>query len=113
MNMYRQGDVLIVEIEEIPEETKKAIPKNGKWILAEGEATGHAHAILVMAGIMLFEQTKKQTTNDKTLPPMFLKSNIECEVTHQEHETIKLPAGTFEIIRQRYYAPREIRNVAD
>lgn len=103
MKVFRQGDVLIKEIESIPETAKKANPKNGKWILAEGEATGHHHAITLMTGILFIDELNR----------MFLHTEKSCELTHQEHGPITIPAGNFEVIRQREYTPEAIRNVAD
>ena len=34
-------------------------------------------------------------------------------IIHEEHSTIKLPPGNFEIVQQKEYSPEEIRNVAD
>ena len=43
--MYRQGDVLIVPVESIPEELDPVDREDGRVVLAHGEVTGHAHAI--------------------------------------------------------------------
>ena len=43
--MIRQGDVLIVPVEEIPATVEAVERENGCIILAHGEATGHAHKI--------------------------------------------------------------------
>jgi len=42
----RQGDVLLRRVEHIPENVTPVPRENGRIILAHGEATGHAHAIL-------------------------------------------------------------------
>ena len=45
MKQYRQGDLLLVEIDR-PSRTGKPInPQDGRVILARGELSGHAHAI--------------------------------------------------------------------
>lgn len=41
---YRQGDVMIERIEQLPADFKAAPLENGRVILAHGEVTGHAHA---------------------------------------------------------------------
>ena len=43
--MYRQGDVLIVRVDEIPADAKLINRTKRGVILAEGEVTGHAHRI--------------------------------------------------------------------
>jgi hypothetical protein len=32
---------------------------------------------------------------------------------HQEHDPIVIPPGAYRVIRQREYAPEDIRNIAD
>ena len=47
--LLRQGDVLLVPVERLPEEV--AVTASGaRIVLAEGEATGHAHAVVVGFG---------------------------------------------------------------
>lgn len=45
MMLYQQGDLLIELTENIPDKVEAVPPKDGRYILAEGEATGHAHAV--------------------------------------------------------------------
>lgn len=95
--MYRQGDLLIVSISKIP---KGATPVSHR-ILAHGEATGHTHTLedgLVFeleAGVLVFS----------------LES--ETALVHQEHDKITLPAGDYEVIRQKEYSPKGVRYVQD
>ena len=42
---YRQGDVLILRVNSVPDGLKVEPRDNGRVILAYGEVTGHAHAI--------------------------------------------------------------------
>jgi len=44
--MYRQGDVLVCAVAEIPA-TARPVQNTYRIVLAHGEATGHAHAIAV------------------------------------------------------------------
>ncbi len=46
MHSFRQGDVPLYPVAEIPAGLAKIEPENGRTILAYGERTGHAHAIL-------------------------------------------------------------------
>jgi len=45
MKIYRQGDVMIRAVAEIPSAAQDVTPKNDRIVLAHGEVTGHAHAI--------------------------------------------------------------------
>lgn len=44
--MFRQGDVLIRPVTSIPDGLKRVPLDNGRMILAYGEVTGHAHAVI-------------------------------------------------------------------
>ena len=97
--MYRQGDVLI---------TPCAIPsglrhKEGRCILAEGEATGHAH-VAIGDGVEMYE-------DDKGV--LWLSAPHGGEIVHEEHDKIDLAPGSYRITHQREYSPEEIRRVAD
>jgi hypothetical protein len=100
---YRQGDVLIERIRMLPEEVKAGKPENGKIILALGEVTGHAHVVPA-------ELAKSFVDENGGL---FIEVEEEAEVLHEEHATLRLPAGIYRITHQREYTPEAIRNVAD
>jgi hypothetical protein len=103
--MYRQGDVLIIPVTDVPERLDPVARENGRIILAHGEATGHAHAIKA-EGAALFRDPK--------LAAAFLTVTGEpVALEHDEHDTITLPPGSYRIVRQREYAPEEVRYVAD
>jgi len=102
-NQYRQGDVLIVT-SEVPSLAEKQNIKE-KLILAEGEATGHTHAIYDLDSASLFVNAEKSKS--------YLKTRKPTELMHEEHDKINLPIGEYEIIRQREYAPGSIKTVAD
>jgi hypothetical protein len=99
---YRQGDVLIEEIpvSEIP---PKAVKTKGRVILAEGEATGHAHEIAESDGEAWKIGADVVAVTVKRKTP----------VKHQEHAPIPLKKKSHRIIRQREYHPESIRRVAD
>lgn len=44
--MFRQGDVMIVPVDRVPDGLKSVPLENGRVILAHGERTGHAHALV-------------------------------------------------------------------
>ena len=104
--MFRQGDVLIVPVAKPKATLEKIGRENGRVILAHGEVTGHAHAI----------KDKRATLfRDPKLNAVFLNVTGDAPVAleHEEHDTISLPPGDYQVIRQREYTPEEIRNVAD
>ena len=108
MFMIRQGDVMVYAIDAIPEGLEPVARDNGRVILAYGEVTGHAHAILdadveLLAGAKLEER--------------FLQVLADGGATlaHDEHSAIFLPAGQYRVVRQREHdlASGQVRFVAD
>ena len=102
MKMYRQGDVMIRLVEEIPTGAKERKAVKGRHVLAEGEATGHAHVIR-SKGVHAFDFDSRG----------YLRVERSAVVEHEEHSAITLEPGIYEVIRQREYSPEAIRNVAD
>jgi len=89
MRVYRQGDVLIVR-SSIPADAAPAQPTARGYVLAEGEATGHAHTI-------------EATPNVQALclaDALFLRVSAPVKVWHQEHAPILLPEGDYQVVRQ-------------
>lgn len=100
---YRQGDVLVERVERLPDGLKPVEREQGRVVLAHGEVTGHAHAI--KNRIAKFFGTEKGER--------FLSLEKPCDLVHEEHSTIALPAGNYRVSIQREYTPEAIRNVAD
>lgn len=94
--MYRQGDILIVKATKLPE---KITPRKSRVIL-EGEVTGHKHQL---EGGLIFDSPQG----------VFLSLESPTNLNHEEHDTITLPEGLYQVIRQREYDENEIRQVAD
>lgn len=117
--MWRQGDVLIIPIAELPKDAE-VIQEGGDIILAHGEVTGHNHKIrsdktrllkspsaeqLVDAAqyVLRAPQEREQPTQTRG----FLHLPEPAALTHEEHGAIELPAGNFKIVIQREYVPTE------
>jgi hypothetical protein len=99
--LYRQGDVLLRRIDGLPKQ--KAV-KRASGVILEGEATGHAHRIADLTRAEILEIGEG----------VYLRVGSEgVRIIHEEHADIVLPAGNYEVVRQREYSPEEIRNVAD
>lgn len=101
---YRQGDVLIEQVGRTVRKTTKC-QRLHRIVLAEGEATGHAHVL----------QTDPKDPSDwwKEGEEQFADVKGPAVVVHEEHASIKLEEGTYRVTRQREYSPEAIRNVAD
>jgi|SRR5882672_2793982 len=100
----QQGDVLFHPVDSIPEGARSIDPKNGSFILAEGEATGHAHRVEAIAGVEFYEKDGK----------FYLVAKKQCTVTHEEHNSQNLD-GIFEIgiVKEFDHFLEEARNVHD
>lgn len=96
--MIRQGDVLLVPATGIPADTRSVAREGGRLILAEGEATGHAHAVLDRGAELL----------ENDLEERFLRVLAEGGVTvsHEEHAPVRVPPGDYQVRRQREYKPQ-------
>jgi hypothetical protein len=99
---YRQGDVLIVATPKVPARLTSVHRDRGRIVLAEGEVTGHAHAIADG------EATLYQDDDEAR----FLEVTAAVALTHEEHDTIMIPPGTYRVIRQREYTPEPSNNDA-
>lgn len=95
----QQGDVLLKSAK-IPNNSNKLAHR----ILAEGEHTGHAH-VADGVDVELYEKDGQ----------LFVHCPNGCEITHQEHKPVTLPAGDYTIGRVQEYDHfgEEARNVAD
>lgn len=98
---YRQGDVLIVPVSEIP----AGLTRTKRVTLALGEVTGHHHTISEA------EATGYGTAEDALAT--YFESSVTMTLTHQEHNPVVIPPGKYQAIRQVEYTPEEIKNVAD
>jgi hypothetical protein len=99
---YRQGDVLI---EEVPmreiQGTKQ--PDGQRIVLAQGEVTGHDHAIEADTADWWKDETQQFTVPRKPVA-----------VQHQEHAPIPLKQEqAYRVKGQREYSPEAIRPVKD
>lgn len=106
--IVRQGDVLLVPVDEVPVRQRRREIEGPRIVVAEGEATGHAHVVrgearLVRSTAHYFRPTEQH-----------LVVTGAAVLTHEEHDTIELAPGTYEVRRQREYVPGgRIRRLAD
>ncbi len=104
---FRQGDVYIKKVDSLPKDLKLKALDNNRVVLAYGEVTGHAHAIYTPEKVQLF------TSNDINETKQFLNVLEDAEIKHEEHSTISLPVGTYEVRIQNEYSMGEMRRTLD
>lgn len=111
--LFRQGDVLIERIAEIPKSAKRRKDTvGGRIILAHGEATGHHHSI-DMRDADWWKAPNEAPGKDQLAQEQFINVKRPTQLEHQEHAPISLQPGKYRVTRQREYSPEAIRNVAD
>jgi len=101
MQYYRQGDVALIPTTAIPEGAKPVERDGGRIVLAYGEVTGHAHAILDRGAELL----ATADTEDRFLSIM---ASSGVALVHEEHATITLPPGNYVVRRQREYTSADM-----
>jgi hypothetical protein len=96
---YRQGDVLVEAVDFHPSHvsaSRKVVAANdGRLILAYGEESGHAHAVL--------DDNASLVELNGTL--YLVVDEPGATITHEEHPAIELPTGEYKVTRQRQYSP--------
>jgi hypothetical protein len=107
MKQIRQGDVLLVRIEDSVDEflrdghrrTQATEAIRGRVVLALGEATGHAHVI---------ESENVALISAEQAEELFLLVHGDAPValTHEQHDTLDIPPGVYRVVRQREYRER-------
>lgn len=104
--MYRQGDVLLIKIsqERLMPFQQPVPPAERGVVLAEGEATGHAHT-------MSAETTTKYS--DTATDREWIVVDTPTLLTHEEHGTIEVAPGMYWVTIQREYTPQGVRDVID
>ena len=115
-NQRRQGDVLVEKIESLPPGLIKTKESKERIVLQYGEVTGHAHAIHNLKGTQALLEKGEETTLVKGMESGrkgFLLVTETSHLVHEEHSKITLEPGVYEVIRQRQYAPEELRFVND
>lgn len=109
MNSYRHGDLII---EETCESLRgKAVIRPGPrgHILAEGEATGHAHRIEESTRARLYRTGVPGNDNGER----WLRVLAPVALRHEEHGEIVLPRGRYRVRIKRQYLPDGWTRVVD
>jgi hypothetical protein len=96
MEQYRQGDVLLERVSAPPDGVVEVSARAGRLVLAEGEATGHAHTVDEQYGVLL--------EKDGVL---YLSVTEAVPLEHQEHAAIPLKRGTYRVTRQREWGDND------
>lgn len=117
---YRPGDILFIKIDKLPDIKLKKRKGN---IILKGELSGHAHRL--EGNVKILEKAEEiinpSPTGSLPVRNIPMKSQVigyaivdaPAELTHEEHPTITIPAGIYEMRRQREYDADYIKFVED
>lgn len=86
----RHGDIPLHVIKKLPVDCKE-IKIDGKFVLAEGETTGHKH-VIASEGLQVFQSLDGR---------FYLKVNNSANVYHEEHNTLTVLPGLYEVGKER------------
>lgn len=104
---YRQGDVLLTRIDNLPPTARPLRPEQERVVLAYGEVTGHAHA-MGAARVCYFRDDGGRRAFIQ------VSGDGPTALSHEEHRTIPVEPGLYEVTQQREYEPKaQPRAIAD
>lgn len=100
---YRHGDILLKRVAKAPEGEVRVA---NRYVVAEGEATGHCHTLESPASISVTEVGGVK----------FIYLDAPATLSHQEHATIAIEPGVYEVIHEvedSLFDEDEMRRVID
>ena len=102
---HQQGDIKLHPIAALPKGAKRLMARDGRYVLAEGEATGPPHAVAERPGVEMYE-------HEGTL---FLRVEKPADLVHEEHATQVVEPGLYEVGRvlEYDYLEEQMRQVRD
>lgn len=111
--IFAQGDLLLERVEDVPPSGTAIHPMpDGAVVLAEGEVTGHRHAIYDAVTMFRDDGLARDIPNGLYIGHVRVHG-VSARVQHDEHSVIELPKGTWRVRRQRELEPRDVRIVND
>ena len=111
--IFAQGDLLLERVADVaPSGTVSENAQGMPMVLAEGEKTGHHHAILDRVTMFQDDRLARDIPAGLYIGHIQVRSP-SARVTHEEHAPLTLPRGTYRVRRQRELGPRDARVLAD
>lgn len=115
--MFRQGDVLVERVNEIPSREITS-----ETLLIRGEGRNHGH--FINGDVKIYLASAQELSAKGSIVTHYLDIKSRSSLDHllidsrhftTEHESIELPPGKYRVIRQREYNPytRAIRMIRD
>lgn len=114
MTIFRQGEVRLQPINDIPECTTSPInAENG--VIIVGESESHHHHVLEAEGVTVMERTSNVPEGMRILYAVVEKATVLKQTAGNPHGAHSIPEGKYEISIKREYDPftQQARRVAD
>jgi hypothetical protein len=111
--MFAQGDLLIERVADVePSGAMVSADQTGAIVLAEGELTGHRHAIYDRVTMFRDDALARE------IPAGLYVGHVKVSggpatLLHEEHAPISLAEGTYRVRRQRELEPKDAVLVSD
>ena len=96
--IVRQGDVLLIPVDQVPAQSIPVAHPAGRATLALGEATGHAHVVV----------GDERVTMREWMSDRYVVLARNAQLVHEEHAAIPVCPGAYLVVLQREYAPQVI-----
>jgi hypothetical protein len=112
-DMFAQGDLLIERVADVePSGTIVAADATGATVLAEGELTGHRHAIFDRVTMFRDDALAREIPSGLYVGHVKVTGG-SATIHHQEHAPVSLAEGTYRVRRQRELEPKDAVLVSD
>ncbi len=112
-DMFAQGDLLIERVADVePSGTIVAPDAAGATVLAEGEFSGHRHAIFDRVTMFRDDALAREIPAGLYVGHLKVAGGT-ATIHHQEHAPISLAEGTYRVRRQRELEPKDAVLVSD
>ncbi len=111
--IFAQGDLLLERVADVtPSGTIEENLNGVAMVLAEGETTGHHHAIWDRVTMFRDDMLARDIPAGLYIGHLQVASAY-ARVTHEEHAPLTLPRGTYRVRRQRELGPMDARAIID
>ena len=111
LTMCAQGDILLERVADSPTDAGECSePKC--IVLAHGELSGHSHVVRGRVRLAHDSPRARDIPDDLYIGRLDVIAE-PAELTHQQHEAISLPPGTYRVRRQRRLEPTDAEIIRD
>jgi len=111
--IFAQGDLLLERVADVtPSGTIEENLNGVAMVLAEGETSGHRHAIWDRVTMFRDDMLARDIPAGLYIGHLQVASAY-ARVTHEEHAPLTLPRGTYRVRRQRELGPQDARAIID